>query len=115
MTSSTLSPSSGPINLPATHVAALAEPPPTFTPYDPPLSAGMAQVLRGERARLFRMLDVRDHRRLPKLAAVLEILEDLADQAPAVDDELARQQERRTAAAAARPRLAGVLSKRGDS
>jgi hypothetical protein len=107
---------------PDAYVATLAgavaaeHPLPAVDFHDPRLTRGQAQVLRAETPRLFRMLDVRDHRRLAKLAAVLELLDDLAEQAPAADDALALEDEhRRSAVAAARPRLAGMLSKRGDS
>lgn len=109
---------------PDAYVDALADavaaeaPPPAVDLHDPDLTRGQAQVLRAEQSRLIRILDRRvdDGRGDPRaVAAVLILLEDLAGQAPAVDDELAREQERRSAAAAARPRLAGVLSKRGDA
>jgi hypothetical protein len=106
---------------PDAYVATLAgavaaeHPLPAVDFHDPRLTRGQAQLLRAEQPRLFRMLKVRDHRRLAKLAAVLELLEDLAEQAPAVDDALAFEDERRRSTAAARPRMGELLSKRGES
>jgi hypothetical protein len=104
---------------PDEYVAALAgavaaeHPQPAVDLHNPQLTRGQAQVLRAETPRLFRLLSRRsDPRAIP--AAVL-LLEDLAEQAPAVDDALALEDERRRAALAGRPRLATVLSKRGES
>lgn len=103
---------------PDAYVTALAaavaaeHPQPAVDFHNPRLTRGQAQVLRTERDRLCRMLDRRDGR---SLGAVLVLLEDLAEQAPAVDQALAEQDERRRAALAGRTRLAHVLTRRADS
>lgn len=78
--------------------------------YEPRLTRGQAQVLRAEQPRLFRYLGRRGDPRAVDAAVLL--LEDLAGQAPAVDEAIAFEAERRRAAAAARPRLATVLTRR---
>jgi hypothetical protein len=103
---------------PDAYVATLAgavaaeHPLPAVDFHDPRLTRGQAQLLRAEQPRLFRMLN---DRRPRNTVALLVLLEDLAEQAPAVDDALALEDERRRTVAAARPRVAELLSKRGDS
>lgn len=103
---------------PGEYVAALAgavaseHPQPAVDFHDPRLTRGQAQVLRAETPRLFRLLG---DRRPRSLVALLVLLEDLAEQAPAVDDALALEDERRRNADAARPRLTGMLTKRAQS
>jgi hypothetical protein len=73
---------------------------------DPNLTAGQRRLLQAEQARLFRMLD---DRRPGRLEAVLVLLDDLAQQAPAVDDVLESERQRRRDTAAARPTIALAL------
>jgi hypothetical protein len=78
---------------------------------DPPLTQGQKRVFEGERARLFRMLDARTP---AKDAAVLELLDDMAGQAPAVDQVIAEEAQRRRDTADARPTVALALRRNRD-
>lgn len=72
---------------------------------DPPLTAGQRRVFDAEAPRLVRLLDRRTE---PATSAVLELLRDIAEQAPEVDAAIAEEAD-------ARPRPANLLSKRGES
>jgi hypothetical protein len=95
------------------HVAGLPDPAPVWTPFDPDLTPGQDRVLTAELPRLFRLLDARDdRRRSANLAAVLVILDDLHEQAPAVDEALREQRVRdRLPGGADRRRPAQLLTK----
>jgi hypothetical protein len=84
---------------------------PAVTFEDPPLTQGQKRVFEGERARLFRMLDARTP---AKDAAVLEWLDDMAGQAPAVDQVIAEEAQRRRDTADARPTVALALRRNRD-
>jgi hypothetical protein len=90
---------------PAAHPTApkLVEPAPTF--FDPTLTPGQRQILTAELPRLFRMIA------RGKYVAVVDLLDDLAGQAPAVDKVLAAETQRRRDTAAARPTLALTLGR----
>lgn len=92
---------------PAAHPAepkALPEPvEPAVSFFDPQLTPGQRQILTAELPRLFRMIA------RGKYAAVVDLLDDLAGQAPAVDKVLAAETQRRRDTAAARPTLALAL------
>lgn len=79
---------------------------PAVTYFGPDLTAGQRQVYGHAQPQLFRMLD----RRTPGATlAVVELLADLAEQAPAVDEVLSKERQRRRETAAARPTLALAL------
>lgn len=82
--------------------------------FDPDLTPGQRRVLTAELPRLFRMLNGPDEhgvgpRNPGRTLAVVELLVDLAGQAPEVDAVIAAEAARRRETAAARPTLALAL------
>jgi hypothetical protein len=90
----------------------LADPPVEFE--DPQLTPGQKRVFDADRDRLFRFMDRRPERTsdgaLDRLM-IVALLQDMASQAPAVDDVLAAEQARRRETAQARPTLALALGR----
>lgn len=97
----------GPARLtPAKGLPVPAEPAVTY--FGPDLTAGQRQVYGHAQPQLFRMLD----RRTPGATlAVVEILTDLAEEAPAVDKVITEEAARRRQTAAGRPTLALALGR----
>jgi hypothetical protein len=100
----------------------LRTPAPVWTPFDPDLTPGQDRVLTAELPRLFRLLDTRDGSpageriRAANIFVVLRLLQDIDEQAPAVDEALREQRVRdRLPGGANRPRPSQLLTKRPRS